>query len=162
MTNLKRYLIVPIICSFLIGCGGSANSLSGSIADFDYWNLGFDSVDIRLFDEGLKIRYLREVEGAEELDIVASVMVLTSGTNITAGEDIDLGLYGEVDRFVRVYEDGALVVDDHPFPGIQSGKIRFSKLSATDGGPVEGEFFVLFTNGYTLNGKFSGTLIVQN
>jgi len=160
----KVFLVITILtfCSTLLSCGAALNSLTGSISDFEWWNLGFERVEIKLYEEGLQIRYLKYHTDATEPDIVASVMVLREGTAILADTDISLLLYGAVDRFVRVRDEtGSLVEDPHPFPGISDGIIRFSKLSNTSGRTVEGEFYITFTNGYTLNGKFSGNLIVQ-
>ena len=163
MYRVKIFALLIMLAGAVINCGSGGDSLSGSVSDFKYWSLNFDYTEITLTDEGLQIKYLREVPGTDTPDIVASVIVLREGTAIQPDVEIDLGAYGELDRFVRTTDDtGALVEDNHPFPGIESGTITFSKLSPTHGRPVAGEFFVLFLNGYTLNGKFSGNLIVQN
>jgi hypothetical protein len=163
MYRTKVLVLIMILIGASLNCGSGSNTLSGSVSDFSYWNLVFDYTEITLTEEGLQIKYLRNVAGADEPDIVASIIVLREGTAIVPDTDIDLGAFGEVDRFVRtVDEGGALVEDSHPFPGIQSGTIKFSKLSPTHGRPIAGEFFIQFLNGYTLNGKFSGSLIVQN
>jgi len=162
MRIFRNNLLLLLSLIIISSCGTGVNSLTGSVSDFEYWNLTFDRVTITLYEEGLKISYLREVAGSVEPDAVASVTVLREGTSILADTDIDLSLFGAVDRFVRVADEtGSLVEDNHPFPGIQSGLIRFSRLTQSAGRPIQGEFFLTFTNGYTLNGKFSGNLIRQ-
>ncbi len=158
----QRSIILMLLTCFLFFCSDGANSLSGSISDLEGFNLAFDRVEIKLFDEGLKVSYKREVPNSPEADIVAGVTILREGTAITANQDIDMALYGAVDRFVRTLDEtGSYVEDGLSFPGIGSGKINFSQLSNTEGRPIEGKFYVTFTNGYTLNGSFSGDLIVE-
>ena len=161
--NFKaKSLIVFLFLTIQISACGSANSLSGSVSDLSWFNLSFDRVEITLDNEGLKINYYREVSGSADPDIVASVIVLREGTAIEANKDYDLAVYGSVDRFVRTRDaDGSLQVDPHIFKGITAGTIRFSKLSPTSGRPIAGKFYITFTDGYTLNGSFSGNLIVQ-
>jgi len=161
-SNLIKIACLLMIVSFAFSCGDAGNALSGSVSDFDWWYLSFDRIDVKLRNEGIQVRYLRDVEGAVEPDIVVSVIVLRDGLQIDPGVEIDLANFGAVDRFVRERDDsGALVEDSHRFPPIENGTIIFNKLSRTHGRPVAGKFFITFTTGYTLNGSFSADLIVQ-
>ena len=160
--KIRKVLVLITFVILIFSCGGGGNSLSGSVSDYSWWNLGFDRVMIQLYQEGLAISYQRDVSGSADADRVAEIWVLTAGTAIRADEDIDMAVYGKIDRNVRVRDtNGSLIVDDHDFGGISKGTIRFSSIGKDPGVPIAGKFYLLLINGNTLNGSFSGDLISQ-
>lgn len=133
----------------IAGCG-PVNELGGSIGQS--YSLAFDEVQIRLQGGFLLIEYLNEVVGGTEK--TCKIVVDTDGAHLGAGDALEGDAFRERVQISRV----ALTGGD--FPKIERGRIGFEELSLRAGGPVTGEFEVVFAGDLGLHGKFAAAVTV--
>lgn len=128
-----------------VGCD-EANSLTGSISESH--SLIFDSVELRLFtdQQTYELRYLLALEGGDDQDIVAKIVVDVPEGGMTLDDDIDIPANdGQVER---------ITAKNDPFPGIEKALLTFTAGGIDDGDDSVGNFATTFVNGKTLNGTF--------
>ena len=133
----------------LAACGGTGNSLSGSVSEV--YSLDFDGVAATIFDRYLIIEYTRAAEGASAGGKVVKLTVDMTGLIVEPGKEIDLteavgqGARGSLQQVL-----GQTV----EFP-MATGTLILNQVPA-GGGKVSGRFFTRLTNpsGRTLNGEF--------
>lgn len=134
----------------LFGCGGSGNSLSGSIATTH--GLSFDTVTLRQLDTAYVVAYLRTAK----METVARVVYDPRGMSVPIGQQLQLD-FGQNGKPGNAAVSRA-TADGLTFPPAQSGTFVFDN-DPLGSGDVSGHFGVLFSGGQTLGGAFSAPLV---
>jgi len=150
--SARTVVLVSALLAALTSCDEQGdNYLDGSLTD--RYDLGFDSVRIRLYPSELSIEYVANGSQGEQ---VALRVTLDSGAAPLAADTIyDLTVHGTITQ-----GDGY----GSPLPELESGNLTLGKYSGTDGSRVKGKFDARFLtdNGtmLTLRGGFSAKLEV--
>ena len=140
-----------LLITLLSGCGGSQNSLTGSVSEI--YALDFDTVSASLLDQFLIIEYDKGPGGSEGK--AAKLSVDMTGITAMAGASIDLTQMvagnprGTLQQILGTTVDfplmlGTLTVDEAPV----AGKELSGHFSTTLSMPM----------GRTLNGTFDATV----
>lgn len=160
-----------VLSSILLptACGDESNSLSGSIKSFPGLELSFDNVFIRKTGESLTINYVKKVQTYTS-DVVKLSVSLTAGGSgqIETGVDYNIPRYGQLVKrsAYKIDKSGTVVANTADFPEIDSGEIRFFKLSDQENATISGKFSIIFKKdtsqgieaGQTMKGRFSQPL----
>ena len=154
MTRVARCSIccIAVLLAAAVGCDEQGdNYLDGSLTES--YDLGFDSVRIRLYPSELSIEYVANKSQGEQ--IALRVTLDNNEAPLAAGTIYDLTVHGTITQ-----GDGL----GSPLPDLESGDLTLSKYAGTDGSKVKGKFDANFKtdNGtiLTLRGGFSGKLEV--
>ena len=142
MQHTHRLLVALLPALLLTTACGSGDTLDGSIGDT--FSLDFDSVDIKKQDEYLLVEYRK---GA---DRVCKVLVDTTDLGLKDGSKVSGEDFLDSVQISRVDASG------QNFPDVDSGELELDDYEFKKGGKVSGEFSVVFENGRTLDGEFSG------
>jgi len=131
-----------------VGCGGGSNELSGSIGES--FNLGFDRVSVRKQAEALIVEYQKDVSGV--VHKVCKLVVDTHALALGSGTRLSGDVFASHVQLSRITASGG------DFPAVKSGQIQFDAYDFKAKGQVDGGFSVVFDNGRTLQGNFSGQI----
>jgi len=153
----SRALLGAGLLALFASCGGP--NLSGSVGQ--YFSLDFDRQEILRDDDAFQVTYL--ADGADQVDVVIRLTVVTTGYDFTPGHTFDLsGEYapghpravvthaagGEPSRMLPPIKHGTLTLSSGGQPG-QETKGTFSCSFDTSGGD--------FGQGTDVNGTFDVT-----
>lgn len=146
LSAYRRQLIVVLLLS-LSACS-EANKLHGSIGDI--LSLDFTRVEVRKQDQSLIIEYLRDERDQTEKVCKLTVDMRTLPTT-GSFELTESGFKTGVELSRATFVPSS-------FPPIDSGILRITAIEFRNGGEVEGDFDVRFTDERSLLGKFSATM----
>jgi hypothetical protein len=161
--SVERKVALIALWAALAACGGSANTLEGSLADET--SLAFDHVLLQQSGNTVAVSYLRSLPAGGGSDLVLKVVVDATGLDLSKGLTIDLtqalssgAARGSFTRAVSGDSRG-------DFPPLTRGNITFDG-AAVQGKGLSGHFNALWSQaaggsigaGRTAFGNFSGTL----
>jgi len=140
-----------------VSCTEDGNYLEGSISlQFD---LDFDYVEVERRTDSIVIDYLDEVSYPQvSYRGVNSTVQLTIAMLPDSGDlkqEIDATDLIDLERYVIIYNNGAVEQDDRMFPVVSSAIVYFDKLSDEPLEAAEGWFSVVFAEGSGLRGGFA-------
>lgn len=143
---LRPAALCAVLALGLLGCGGSANTLEGSLSDT--YDLAFDRVDVQLVGGFLVVQYLQSASGARTLKLTVDL----AGYTVSPGASINLaetgasgGPRGSMQRIVDStislpIDSGSLILDAVPAAGSPLGGNFSASFVTPKGRAVHGEF----------------------
>jgi len=140
----------------LLSCGSSKDRLVGSISE--QADLAFDEVRAEWLLDQLAIRF---VDVGASLSSDAARLTVPEVKAIE-GQDLDVAKDVLVEHFRYSWDDQGRLITGEPFPAVDYGVLRFSKVSKKLGERVAGSFSVVFVNGDTLSGDFDGEVVAPD
>ena len=107
MKSLVTCLLVLQLL-LLSGCGAGGNSLDGSVKTI--LPIDFESVQIKLFGDAVRIQFLKGFQSTTENDIIAEITVSTANTALTTQTEIPFKENATLDRLIHTVSDRKSVV----------------------------------------------------
>ena len=154
MTGCARFVVMIALVAIAVvaSCDDEQdNYLDGSLTE--RYDLGFDSVRIRLYPSELSIEYV--ADGSQGEQVALRVTLDANEAPLAANTIYDLTTQGSISQ-----GDGY----GSPLPDIETGELTLDEYAGTDGSKVKGDFEATFVtdNGTTLSlrGGFSAKLEV--
>jgi hypothetical protein len=135
-------------------CGGAAQSkLDGTIqADA---TLDFDEVRAEYLVDRMSIRYLN----GSGLTMQEPVRLTMDASLATDGAELKIVDQVVVEHFVSFADDSGRVMAEKPFPMVEHGSLKLTKVSQNVGDLIEGTFDITFVGPEdTLSGEFHATV----
>ena len=144
---------LPVLLLVGASCGAGPSRLDGSISSRT--DLTFDSVRAEWLLDQVAVRYV--AVGASLSSDAARLTVPES----KALEDVDLDVAADVlvEHFRYSWDDDGRLITGEPFPAVDHGTLRFSKVGKKLGERVSGSFAIVFVGGDTLNGDFDAEVV---
>lgn len=133
MTSFARQAVLAsVLLAALASCDDKGdNYLDGSLTE--RYDLGFDSVRIRLYPSELSIEYVSD--GSQGEQVALRVTIDTNEVPLAAGTLYDLTTQGTITQ-----GDGY----GSPLPDLETGELTLDAYSGTDGSKVNGDFEATF------------------
>ena len=147
---MTRRLGVLSAVVLALGCSGGGNSLTGS--ESQVYDLSFDSIVIVLQGDVVFIKYVGS-NGDPAILVVNTADIVNVANSTIDLTQLDSGQPRGTLENVNGGGDG--VTNDAPHSSAEpSSSTRCPSIGAT----LSGQFNTTLTDGYTLNGNFSGTV----
>jgi hypothetical protein len=148
VTSWSRAGALATAIALAAGCGG--NGLTGSIGEVV--SLSFSEVELVKLGEELSVEYLCRCDKGG-VDKVCILVLDATGMGLDDGAAIRGDAFDERVTLRRAVRSGDL------FPEIEHGSLELSEIAFRHKGRAAGEFTVVFVNGRTLEGSFSGSIL---
>lgn len=146
---MTRRLGVLSAVVLALGCSGGGNSLTGS--ESQVYDLSFDSIVIVLQGDVVSIKYVGS-NGDPAILVVNTADIVNVANSTIDLTQLDSGQPRGTLENVNGGGDG--VTNELP---IERGTVVFDQVPKI-GATLSGQFNTTLTDGYTLNGNFSGTV----